>query len=215
MTADDVRGFIARDLRPVRPLLPPSRRALALVPLAIAIVVGVPLVELFRTDLGDLGVLRAWGLSIVECGAGVAIVALGLREAVPGRSLTPAKMWLVAVLGLALPLVVYGLTTNAFGLGPTSWNEWRGGLLCFRVSLSATAPLFVAAALLVARGLPVRPAAAGLLYGLGCGLVADSGLRLYCEFTTPQHVILEHFGAVVASMLLGAVVSMLSARFWK
>ena len=96
MTAD-IRRLIASDLRPVRPLLPPSRRALALVPLAIAIVVGVPLAEFFRTDLLALGFFRAWGLSILESAAGLAIVTLGLRESVPGRSMKTATLWITAM----------------------------------------------------------------------------------------------------------------------
>jgi hypothetical protein len=207
VTAADARGFIARDLRPVRPLLPPSRRALALVPVAIAIVVGLPLVEFFRSDLLALGFFRAWGLSSLEAAAGLIIVALGLRESVPGRALNTGGIWGAIAFGLALPLGIYAITTDTFGVGPKSWNEWRFGLVCFRVSMIGTAPLLVAAALLVARGLPLRPAIAGALYGLGCGLVADAGLRLYCEFTTPQHVILEHLGAIVASMIIGAAVS--------
>jgi hypothetical protein len=207
MTDDRIRDEIARDLRPVRPLWTPSRRALALVPLAIAVVVGVPILELFRSDMSALGFFRTWGLSIAEAIAGLIIVSIGLRQSVPGRSLGNRALFAAAILGLAVPLVGYRVTTDSFGVGPTSWEEWRYGVVCLRVSLIGTAPLFVVAALLASRGLPVRPVAAGSLYGLGCGIVADAGLRLYCEFTTVQHVILEHFGAVVVSMILGAVVS--------
>jgi hypothetical protein len=49
--------------------------------------------------------------------------------------------------------------------------------------------------------------ATGILWGLGCGLIADAGLRLYCEFTTLPHMLLEHFAAVVASMLLGVIMT--------
>ncbi len=206
----DARDEIARDLRPVRPFWPWSRRALALVPLAIAIVVGLPLVQLFRSDISALGFFKAWGLSIVEASAGIVIVGLGLRESVPGRSLKMRGVVLTAALGLAVPLVVWVVTADTFGLGPKSWSELQYGAECLRVSLTWTSPIFVVAALLAARGLPMRPIAAGALYGLGCGLVGDAGLRLYCEFTSPPHVILEHFGAVVASMILGAVVAKLA-----
>ena len=83
----DLRAIVSRDLRPVRPLWPPSRRALTLAPLAVAIVVGIPVINFFRTDLAALGIVKAWGLSVVESAAGLAIIALGLREAVPGRAL--------------------------------------------------------------------------------------------------------------------------------
>jgi len=60
--------------------------------------------------------------------------------------------------------------------------------------------------------LPVRPALAGALYGLGCGLVADAGLRLYCEYTVPEHVLIAHGGAIVGAMLVGACIAVIIAR---
>jgi hypothetical protein len=203
----DLRAAVAKDLRPVRPLWPPSRRALALLPLAIAIVVGVPVVHYFRTDLGTLGFFRGWGLSILESLAGLAIVALGLRESVPGRALRIRALLLAAAIGLALPLVVYRVTTDTFTVGPRSWSEWRFGMACFRTSVLAAAPVLVASAFLIRRAFPLRPFAAGILWGLGCGLIADAGLRLYCEFTTLPHMVLEHFAAVVFAMIAGAIIT--------
>ena len=203
----DLRAAVAKDLRPVRPLWPPSRRALALLPLAIAIVVGVPVVNYFRTDLETLGFFRAWGLSILESLAGLSIVALGLRESVPGRALRISALLLAAVIGLALPLVIYRVTTDTFTVGPRSWSEWRFGMACFRTSALAAAPILLASAFLTRRAFALRPIAAGILWGLGCGLIADAGLRLYCEFTTMPHVLLEHFGAVVFAMIAGAIIA--------
>jgi hypothetical protein len=207
----EIRAAIARDLRPVRPLLSPSRRALALLPVAAAVVIAVPLMNFFRSDLDAIGFWRAWGLSIAESAVGLAIVALGLCESVPGRSLSRRGLVTAAIVGLALPLAIYGVTTHTFTVGPRSWSVWRFGLGCFRTSVLASAPILAAAGLLSGRAFPVRPAVAGLLYGLGCGLVADAGLRLYCEFTTLPHVILEHFGAVVMTMITGAVIAPISS----
>jgi hypothetical protein len=203
----ELRAAVAKDLRPVRPLWPPSRRALALLPLAIAIVVGIPVAHFFRTDLETLGFFRAWGLSMLESLAGLTIVALGLRESVPGRGLRIRALLLAAVIGLALPLVIYRVTTDTFTVGPKSWSEWRFGMACFRTSVLAAVPVLLASAFLTKRAFPMRPIAAGILWGLGCGLIADAGLRLYCEFTTVPHMVLEHFGAVVVSMLLGVVMT--------
>ena len=203
----DLRAAVAKDLRPVRPLWPPSRRALALLPLAIAIVVGIPVAHFFRTDLETLGFFRGWGLSMLESLAGLTIVALGLRESVPGRGLRIRALLLAAVIGLALPLVIYRVTTDTFTVGPKSWSEWRFGMACLRTSVLAAVPVLLASAFLTKRALPMRPIAAGILWGLGCGLIADAGLRLYCEFTTVPHMVLEHFGAVVVSMLLGVVMT--------
>jgi hypothetical protein len=47
---------------------------------------------------------------------------------------------------------------------------------------------------------------------LGCGLIADAGLRLFCEYTVPGHVLLGHGGAIVAVMAVGAVVAKIIPR---
>jgi len=203
----DLRAVVSRDLRPVRPLWPPSRRALALTPLAIAIVVGVPLVNFFRTDLAALGVVKAWGLSVVESAAGLAIVALGLREAIPGRALRRHALLIASLVGLLLPLVIYRVTTETFTVGPRTWAQWRFGMACFRTSVLAATPVLLVSAFLTKRAFPLHRVATGILWGLGCGLIADAGLRLYCEFTTLPHMLLEHFSAVVVSMLLGVVMT--------
>ena len=208
----ELRAIISRDLRPVRPLWPPSRRALALAPLAIAVVVGVPAVNFFRTDLEALGFFKAWGLSIVESVVGLTIIALGLREAVPGRALRTRALVTASVTALVLPLVIYRVTTDTFSVGPRSWSEWRFGMVCFRTSMLAAMPVLFASAFLTRRAFPLRRVAAGLLWGLGCGLIADAGLRLYCEFTTAAHVVLEHFSAVIASMLLGVIMTNVIVR---
>jgi len=212
MKKADLRATVERDLRPVRPLWPPSRRALALLPLALAVMIGVPLVNYFRTDLAALGFFRSWGLSVIESLAGLAIIALGLREAVPGRELRARALLIASVVGLALPLVIYRLTTATFSVGPRTWSQWQFGMACFRTSVLAAVPVLMASAFLTKRAFPLRRVATGILWGLGCGLIADAGLRLYCEFTTLPHMVLEHFSAVVASMLLGVAITGIIAK---
>jgi len=207
MKKADLRAIVERDLRPVRPLWPPSRRALALLPLALAVMIGVPLVNYFRTDLAALGYFKSWGLSVIESLAGLAIIALGLREAVPGRELRARALLIASAVGLVLPLVIYRLTTETFSVGPRTWSQWQFGMACFRTSVLAAVPVLMASAFLTKRAFPLRRVATGILWGLGCGLIADAGLRLYCEFTTLPHMVLEHFSAVVASMLIGVVLT--------
>ena len=86
------------------------------------------------------------------------------------------------------------------------------GIGCFRVSAISAIPALFAAAWLAARAFPMRPGVAGALYGLGCGLIADAGLRLYCEYTVPEHVLLGHGGAILGAMALGAIVSKIIPR---
>ena len=69
-----------------------------------------------------------------------------------------------------------------------------------------------ASAVLSTRAFPLRPAVAGALYGLGAGLIADAGLRLWCEFSAPAHVLAAHLGAVILSMALGAAAALVSRQ---
>ena len=208
----DLRDRIARDLRPVRPLRSPSTRALVLVPLAAAIVFAVPALRFFRSDMQALGVVRGWGFSYAQAVAGIVIVALALRESIPGRSLSRAALLMTMGLGLLLPALFLVLTSSAFDIGPAPGRALSEGIGCFRASAEGAVPALIVAALLVARAFPLRPGVAGALYGLGCGLIADAGLRLYCEYTAPPHVAFAHGGAILGAMFVGVVVSKISAR---
>jgi hypothetical protein len=199
-----LRAVIARDLHPVRPLAPPAIRALALVPVAAATLGAIPLFYFFRPDLPVIGALRAWGFSIIQAAAGIAIVAAALRESVPGRTLSRAALASIFAGGLMLPVAFAGLTANAFDVSP---GHAAGivALFCFRTSAVAALPAVAAAGVLSARALPLRPMVAGALYGFGCGLIADAGLRLWCEFSAPSHIVLAHLGAVAVSTIIGAL----------
>lgn len=207
-----LRDAIERDLRPTRPLRSPSVRALALVPLAAAIVVAVPALHFFRPDLRAIGIVRAWGFSFGQAVAGLIIVCLALRESIPGRALSRAALvWTVAG-GLALPFVLLALTASTFDVGPRPGDALAEGAACFRISALAAVPALLIAAILAGRAFPLRPAVAGALYGLGCGLVADAGLRLFCDYSVPTHVLFAHGGARLGVMLAGAAVAIVVAR---
>ena len=206
-TPPELRERIARDLRPTRPLRPPYVRALVLIPLAVAIVLSVPGLRFFRSDMQAIGWLTAWGFSFGQALAGLLIVGVALRESIPGRGLSRRAIALTFAAGLAIPFVLLAVTASAFDVGPAPGQALQEGIGCFRVSAVSAIPALIAAAVLAARALPTRPALAGALYGLGCGLVADAGLRLFCEYTVPTHVVFGHGGAIVAVMAFGAIVA--------
>lgn len=208
----ELRERIARDLRPARPLRPPLVRALALVPLAAAIVVAVPTLQFFRSDMAAIGFVRAWGFSIGQAVAGIVIVAAALREAVPGRSLPRTVIAAVIACGLVIPAGLLALTAASFDVGPAPGQSVADGIGCFRTSALAALPALFVAAFLAARAFPVRPSVAGALYGLGGGLISDAGLRLYCEYTQPEHVLLAHGGAIAASILGGVALAWIVRR---
>jgi hypothetical protein len=210
-TPERLRSLVARDLERTRPLRSPVVRALAIGPLAMATVVAVPLITFFRSDMAELGLLRGWGLSFVESLAGLVVVGLALRESIPGRSLGRASLISAFVLGLGLPFAIMAVTAAPFSTGPEHF-AWVDTVVCLKTSVAAAIPTMLLATLLVARALPLRPGVAGALYGLGCGLVADAGLRLYCEFTVPSHFLSAHAGAVVVALGAGAVLGMIIRR---
>lgn len=211
-TPNDLRDRIKADLRPTRPLRPPLVRALALIPIAVAIVLSVPGLRFFRSDMAVIGFLRAWGFSFGQALAGLVIVGVALRESIPGRGLSRRAIVATIAIGLAIPFALLGATASAYNLGPEPGHGLEEGISCFRVSAISAIPALVAAAVLAARAFPLRPALAGALYGLGCGLIADAGLRLFCEYTVPTHVIFGHGGAIVAAMAFGAVVAKVIRR---
>ncbi len=207
-----LRDAIARDLKPARPLRSPLVRALVLVPIAVAIVVAVPALHFFRSDMGVIGFARAWGFSIGQAIAGLVIVAAALREAIPGRSLSRSAIAGIVACGLAIPAALLVLTAASFDVGPAPGRDVVEGIGCFRTSALAALPALMVAAFLAARAFPVRPSVAGALYGLGGGLIADAGLRLYCEYSQPEHVILAHGGAIAASIVAGVILGRLTRR---
>jgi hypothetical protein len=211
-TPKKLRDAIERDLQPARPLWRPSVRALTLVPLAAAIVVGVPVLHAFRGDLDVIGLVRAWGLSIAQTALGLVVIALALRESIPGRALPSATLATTFAGGLAMPMLLVVLTSSRFDVGPAPGRGLFEGAACFKTSALAALPAILIAALLAARAFPLRPKLAGALYGLGAGLMADAGLRLFCDYSVPSHVLFAHGGAVAASMAAGAIVATIAAR---
>jgi hypothetical protein len=206
-TPRKLRAAIKRDLRPTRPLRPPYVRALVLIPLAAAIVLSVPGLRFFRSDMQAIGFLKAWGFSFGQALAGLVIIGVALRESIPGRGLSRGAIAATVAVGLAIPFALLAVTASAFNVGPEPGQALAEGIGCFRVSAVSAIPALIAAAFLAARALPTRPALAGALYGLGCGLIADAGLRLFCEYTVPTHVLFGHGGGILAAMAVGAAVA--------
>ena len=81
----------------------------------------------------------------------------------------------------------------------------RTGGLAVVAALLFVGPVLAAAAWLAARALPARPWLAGGIYGLGAGLIADSGTRLFCWVSEPAHVLVAHGGSILALAALGAL----------
>jgi hypothetical protein len=206
-----LRTAIQADLAPVRPLAQPVKRAIPVVPLALALLLAAPVVFTFR-DLTSLGWMWSWGASTLQMLAGLAIIVLALSDAVPGRNWpTPA---LVAT-AVAVALLFLAITLGVWSANPVTLARywWQIGAMCAVGSATSALPVAVLAAVLIVRAFPLRPAITGGIAGLGAGLLGDAGWRLFCHFSEPAHVLTAHLGAVALVGIAGAVLtSLLAAR---
>jgi hypothetical protein len=206
-----LRDAVQADLRPIRPLRAPRRRVLALVPLAAGTLVCAVLVFSLRRDATTLGFSLTWGASMLQAALGVWLIALALRDAVPGRELhvTLALTAIAVVLGFSAALTFGTWRVSPIGLR-RAWALITTE--CFVGTWVSALPLLFGAVLMVSRAFPTRPWATGLLAGLGAGAAADAGWRLFCHFSQPAHVLLSHTAGMVAAGLAGALLAQAVAR---
>jgi hypothetical protein len=210
-TPEALRSSIISDLRPVRPLAAPVVRALWVAPLGAALLVAASLLFSVRADAPRLGFVLTWGVSGLETLLGLALIAAALREAVPG-TLLPRRDVTTAFGGSVLLVVAVTWVTwlasgSRLGADPTGF-VWR---VCVAGAFLSALPPLVVSAVLVARAYPLRPGLAGALCGLGSGILADAGWRMFCHFANPAHVFGAHTLAIAMVTLLGAVVGRWSA----
>lgn len=209
---DELRARVAADLRPVRPLLPYWMRALLLVPAAALAWAVAPAVLGIRTDLTAIGPLLAWGGSLLQLAIAAIVIAAALREAVPGEQMPRPLAGLLLAAGFLI-VVILALATNAASPEPVPRTETLADWwFCWEGAVRAGAPLLLLLAVLLARGLPMRPGLAGALSGMGAGTAVDGGWRLYCGYSNPTHVVLSHGGAVLALTVAGVAIAVTVAR---
>ena len=207
-----LRAAVVADFEPVRPLRPPHQRAGWLLPFAAVLLVGSVLVFGLRVDAPALGRVLTWGASTLQMLLGLALVAAALREAIPGTTLTRRALGVAFASALIAVVTVTWMTwsaSNVLAAPRTFGFVWR---ICFGATILTALPAMLMAGWLVARAFPLRPRIAGALYGLGAGLMADAGWRLFCHFSVPSHVFGAHTLAILATCGLGAITASLFSR---
>ncbi len=203
-----LRERVFADLRPVRPLADPWKRALVLAPIGLALVAAV---HARYGTRADLGAVMLWGLSLLQIAVGVGMVSAALREVVPDRALSvPARVALFAA-GFALAIGVTYLAWHASGTTAPAHLRYRFWKSCFRGTIEAGLPALLAILLLAARGVMWRPGLVGGLAGLAAGLIADASWRTFCGVAEPAHVLSAHFAGIVSLAIIGAVAGKLYA----
>ena len=199
-----LREQLASDYAGITPLRSPVVRAASVLPLAIVLLFAAPLWFNVRIDAPRLGWLHLWGASLAQTLLGVIVVAAALREAVPGRSWSRPVTALWTSLPIAIVVIVTFMSWQASPIHlRNAW--WTISAICFGCSLATSLPVVALGSVLAARAYPTRPAVAGLLLGLGGGLMADAGWRIFCHFSEPAHVLSAHLAAVVVSGLIGSI----------
>jgi hypothetical protein len=203
---------VRQDLRPVTPLPAPRRRVMWLVPFALVLLVASVDLFGFRRDAPSLGLTLTWGASILELLLGLFLIAAALREAVPGTTLTRLTTGIAFATAAIAVLTITWLT---WSFSPTRVNPravayvWR---ICFGATIVSALPALAVSGWLVARAFPLRPRVAGALYGVGSGLLADAGWRLFCHFSEPAHVLGAHAAGIAVVCALGIALASALAR---
>ena len=199
-----LRAAIARDLQPVKPLAAPWTRALVVAPVAVTLLFASMLLFGLRRDAPTLGPWLTWTASTGQMLLGLALIVAALREAVPGTTLSRRALGAlfgtaaIALLSITFMTWTVSPTTIAPGIVRYVWS------VCVAGGVLSALPVLAVSGWLAARAFPLRPRIAGAVYGLGAGLIADAGWRLFCHFSEPSHVLGAHALAVGLTAVIGS-----------
>jgi hypothetical protein len=210
------REAIVADLAPVRPLPKPSRRVWLLVPIGLMLAATAPFLNGMRGDLLPFAPLLTWGATGLQAMLGLWLLALGFREAVPGRNVSARALASAAALTLILVSAIAVLTNAASPTVVPPGDEFTDWMECVVWPALIGAPFMVIATLMAARAFPTRPAIAGALCGLSAGVLSDAGWRLSCWISDPVHLAESHGLAILTLAAAGSLVAvLLDARHWR
>jgi hypothetical protein len=195
---------LSQDLRPVRAVLPARVRS------AIVILLGafaaIVLLMRFgvRDDIAAQDTMRFSAFLLVRIAAGVTLIALALREAIPSAA-APDRVRSSALL---IGLVLLVLLPLFFATGDAPLAPMQCGVLILAVS----ALPFVALMILIYRAYPLRPVVTGLTAGLGSGLLAEAALFAMCSNAGAMHGTVVHGSAVAIMGVIGAIIGYVTKR---
>jgi hypothetical protein len=204
------REQILGSLTPVRPLAAPSHRASMLVPLGLLLAITAPYLSGTRGDLGAYAPLITWGLTGFQSLLGLWFLALGFREAVPGRNVSARALLLAVGLTASLVIVITLMTNAASATVVPDGLAWQYWIECVAGPMAIGAPFMIVATLMAIRAFPTRPAIAGALCGMSAGVLSDAGWRLTCWISEPSHILGSHGLAMLGLAAAGAILAVLA-----
>ena len=200
---ESLRRAVEGDLHPVRPLHPAWLRIMLIIAVTAVVLAFVLAKASLRTDLDQLPMWLSWGCSALQFSLGLLLLALALREAVPGGGVPGGAVRLAAATALIVQVLI-GIATSIYSPAITAADGGvAAGIGCFKHETMMALPTFVITLLLVFRALPLRAPTVGLLGGAGATVAADAVIHLVCPMASLSHVLVWHTGAVIAFMTLG------------
>ncbi|MGQ9494805.1 MAG: NrsF family protein [Thermoanaerobaculaceae bacterium] len=211
---ETLRQKVVGDLRPVKPVAPPPVRLVLIILWSCALLVAVPALMGLRFNAPNLGFWLLWGATGVEAIAGGLLVLLALREAIPGLGASWSTL-VVALLG-ALVLEL-GIALFTYARCPCPASGIAIGVPCFSNEILLGLSALGLTLFLVVRAYPLSPPKAGLLGGVGAGLIADAVQHTICPVSDLRHVLVTHLGAVGLLGVVGLVLGIgwQSIRLWR
>lgn len=210
------RDEIVASLAPVRPLAAPARRMGMLLPLGVLLAATAPWLSGGRGDLAAYAPFLTWGAAALQSLLGLWILALGFREAVPGRNVSRGALLLASTVSVSIVAVVTVLTNGASASVGAPGRAWLDWIECVVWPAALGAPFMIVATLMAVRAFPTRPAVAGALCGLSAGILSDAGWRLSCWISDPTHILQSHALAILILAAAGAVLAVAAdARHWQ
>ncbi len=200
---EHVRDEVSRDLEPVTALRPAWISALITIPVALLLLSVVLAVYGLRSDSAAIGGWALWGPATLMVVAAYVVLIMALTQRSP-ESTVSWMSWIVLPMG-AVALQLGGAYWTLAYSGLAAPVTWQTEAMCFwRISILGVPPVLLVLWLL-SRGLPLRPKIAGLLAGVGGGLVAEGIYRLHCGMSHTTHVVTWHTAAILVMGLLGVL----------
>jgi hypothetical protein len=193
---------IDRDLRPVRPLFRFELRAALLALVALSCGALLLLLHGLRTDLSRLPMAAVLSVFLLRTAAGMALLFLAMREAVPAAGWTDRGRGIAGIAAATALLVLPEVFARAMDLGGISRVA---PLLCFPLVVLVALPSFVVSVILLRRAWPLRPVMTSALAGLGNGMLAGAAMFIACDNASAAHAWATHESAAIAVALLGAL----------
>lgn len=205
---ETLRQAISEDLQPVHPLPPVWMRTLTAVAIAAAglAVVLVTFKLTLRPDMGQIPMWLSWGCTTLQLVAGVVLIGMALREAIPGSGVPSGTVGLAVGTGIVMQVLV-GIATwmHSPGMPYVEGHGLVTGIGCATHDLALGLPALVVTLWLVFRALPLRPSVAGLLGGTGAAITADAVNHMICPMSDLRHVLVWHTGVIFGLILIGWV----------